>query len=103
MPSGDVWTSAAARPPPQYSTAVLVNMIFGCAARARGFSSKPSVRPVMGSRSAVVANGKAVVWYIDSAVGWAPRSLMLSRPAPAMCTMAPSSTWRPRSSALKPW
>ncbi|MBP7776196.1 MAG: hypothetical protein KA371_03645 [Acidobacteria bacterium] len=71
---------------------MLVYITFGCVVLARGFSNRPSRRPVMGSRSTVVANGNCVALYIDSAVGWAPRSLMLRRAAPAMCTMAPSST-----------
>src|SRR3954462_5634953 len=90
FPSGDTWISAALRPPPQYSTDVLVENIFGWKLRARSFSRRPSVRPEIGSRVAWFAYGNRVTSYIVSEVGVEPRAFTSRPAAPAMCAHAAS-------------
>ena len=102
LPSGVVCVSAAARVF-QYSTALLVKKIFGWFCRARSLSSRPSDRPLIGSRADALVNGKFVTLDAALALGMAPRSLIEIRPAPAMCAMTPSYTIRFFSSLLKPW
>src|SRR6476646_3159939 len=90
FPSGDTWISAALRPPPQYSTDVLVENIFGWKLRARSFSRRPSVLPEIGSRVAWFAYGNRVISYMVSEVGVEPRAFTSSMAAPAMCIQTAS-------------
>ena len=61
LPSGDVWMSAADRPPPQYSTAgIRIKYSSAGAASPRSLSRRPSVRPLIGSRVAMFVYGNPV-------------------------------------------